>query len=91
MKYTENDKLRAQTIRLGDQIAVLFKQKKPLLKQQEKLDLRRKVAVKRGQKAISIRIGDQMSVVGQKLNAIDKKIAPLELSCYQNYRILTGN
>jgi len=91
MKHTENDKLRAQTIRLGDQIAFLFKQKRPLLRQQERLDQRRKVAIRKGHKAASIRVSDHMSVIGQKLNIIDKKIAPLELACYQNYRILTGN
>lgn len=91
MKYTENDRLRAQTIRLGDRIAVLFKQKRPLLLQKARLDQKRKHELHKGKTRASIRIGDQMMAIDRQIKAIDAKIAPLDDICYRNYRTLTGN
>jgi flagellar biosynthesis/type III secretory pathway chaperone len=91
MKNTENDKLRAQTIRAGDRIANLFKQKRPLLLQKERFDRERKDELRRGNTTASIRIGNRMTAIDRRIKVINSKIAPLDVICYQNYRALTGN
>jgi flagellar biosynthesis/type III secretory pathway chaperone len=91
MKYTGNDRILAQTVRLGDQIAVLFKQKKPLLLRRGQLERKRKGAICNGAMNVAISVSDQMDIIDRRLKKIEEKILPLERSCYHNYHALTGN